>query len=182
MDINPDEVVTIELDCDGWTEPYSRDITRRQLGELLLRLDDMSDTTDTAPQPFPWPTPEEAYATAPCITSELGWTAYHAVGRPTGALLGREFWLRRAAVLDRIALGDEVESVFGDACEVAADAARRLLDTDKVEEITDPRGYVRQQYATWRKQEQRAELVATGRCPNCQWPERDCNCADHPDA
>ncbi|NUK00588.1 hypothetical protein [Streptomyces lunaelactis] len=151
MDIN-NEVVTVELDCDGWTEPYARDLTRRQLGELLVQLDDMGDATDTAalaPQPLNRPTPDAAYATAPCITSELGWTAYHAVGRPTGALLGREFWLRRAAVLDRIALGDEVESVFGDACEAATEAARRLLDVDQVEGITDPRGYVRQQYAHW---------------------------------
>ncbi|MER6612693.1 hypothetical protein [Streptomyces xantholiticus] len=152
MDIDPDEVVTVELDCDGWTEPYSRDITRRQLGELLVQLDGMSDATDNSDpesQPLTWPTPEEAYATAPCITSEIGWTAYHAVGRPTGALLGREFWLRKAAVLDRIALGDDVESEFGDACEAATDAARRLLDIDQAEDITDLRGYVRQQYAVW---------------------------------
>ncbi|MER5464087.1 hypothetical protein ABT010_26055 [Streptomyces sp. NPDC002668] len=154
MDINPDEVVTIELDCDGWTETYSRDITRRQLGELLVHLDDMSDATDNAspaPQPLTRPTPDEAYATAPCITSEIGWTAYHSVGRPTGALLGREFWLRKAAVLDRIALGDEAGQGFGDACEAATDAARYLLDIDHADGITDPRGYVRQQYALWAK-------------------------------
>ncbi|WP_406273671.1 hypothetical protein OHT93_26050 [Streptomyces sp. NBC_00191] len=133
-------------------------------------------------RPQTWPTPEEAYATAPCITSEIGWTAYHAVGRPTGALLGREFWLRKAAVLDRIALGDAAQDLFSDACEAATDAARHLLDTDQAEGITDPRGYVRQEYAAWHKQEHRAELVAAGRCPNCQWPERDCNCAEHPDA
>ncbi|MFG2789973.1 MazG-like family protein [Streptomyces sp. NPDC048419] len=28
----------------------------------------------------------------------------------------------------------------------------------------------------------RAALIAAGRCPNCQWPAQDCNCADHPDA
>ncbi|WP_406302820.1 hypothetical protein OHA61_10080 [Streptomyces sp. NBC_00885] len=173
-----------------WLTPEGTEETRPctgipyedMLAAGLIRRVGKAACGDADPKLSPWPTPDEAYATAPCITSELGWTAYHAVGRPTGALLGREFWLRRAAVLDRIALGDEVESVFGDACEAATDAARRLLDTDKVEEITDPRGYIRQQYATWRKQEQRAELVATGRCPNCQWPEHECNCADHPDA
>ena len=110
--------------------------------------------------------PDRAYALAPSITSELGWTAYHAVGRPTGALLGREFWLRRAAVLDRIALGDEVESVFRDACEAATDAARRLIEFDRSGEgdyhgapywpdhpgtTADPRRYVRQEYAHWAK-------------------------------
>ncbi|WP_328674546.1 hypothetical protein OG905_21045 [Streptomyces sp. NBC_00322] len=157
MDINPDEIVTVELDCEGWTEAYTRDITRRQLGELLVQLDDMAaDSTDYADhrpqtQPETWQTPEEAYATAPCIPSEIGWTAYNAVGRPTGALLGREFWLRKAAVLDRIALGDENGEAFGDACEAATEAARRLLDLDRAEGITDPRGYVRQQYALWAK-------------------------------
>ncbi|QCX79102.1 hypothetical protein C9F11_27500 [Streptomyces sp. YIM 121038] len=28
----------------------------------------------------------------------------------------------------------------------------------------------------------RAELIAAGRCPNCQWLTYQCNCADHPDA
>ncbi|MDX3226090.1 hypothetical protein [Streptomyces sp. ME19-01-6] len=48
MDIDPDEIVTVELDCDGWPSPYARDITRRQLGELLLLLDDMAAETETA--------------------------------------------------------------------------------------------------------------------------------------
>lgn len=51
MDVDPDEIVTVELSWDngGWRpETYSRDITRRQLGELLLRLDDMAGTAEDA--------------------------------------------------------------------------------------------------------------------------------------
>ncbi|MFF4549247.1 hypothetical protein [Streptomyces sp. NPDC001435] len=45
MDIDPDEIVTVELRWDngGWLpETYSRDLTRRQLGDLLLQVDDMA--------------------------------------------------------------------------------------------------------------------------------------------
>ncbi len=45
MAIDPEEIVTVELDCDDWYVPYSREITRCQLGELLLRLDAMADAT-----------------------------------------------------------------------------------------------------------------------------------------
>ncbi|MET8534743.1 hypothetical protein ABZV67_23180 [Streptomyces sp. NPDC005065] len=45
MDSDPEEIVTIELDSEGWSAPYARDVTRRQLGELLLQLDDMADAT-----------------------------------------------------------------------------------------------------------------------------------------
>ncbi|MFJ2199404.1 hypothetical protein [Streptomyces violaceusniger] len=48
MDIDPNEVVTVGLDRDGWPSPYTRNITRRQLGELLLQLDDMADETEGA--------------------------------------------------------------------------------------------------------------------------------------
>ncbi|MGZ9931718.1 hypothetical protein ACXNSR_17690 [Streptomyces sp. NC-S4] len=41
------EVVTVELDWGDLDEPYRRDITRRQLGQLLLNFDDMADTTAT---------------------------------------------------------------------------------------------------------------------------------------
>ncbi|MET7911526.1 hypothetical protein ABZS98_25300 [Streptomyces avermitilis] len=48
MDIDPDEIVTVELrwDNDGLPETYSRDITRRQLGDLLMQVDDMAVETD----------------------------------------------------------------------------------------------------------------------------------------
>ncbi|MFF4228996.1 hypothetical protein [Streptomyces sp. NPDC001820] len=100
-----------------------------------------------------WPTPDEAYALAPSIISEIGWTARTArtAADPFGQELGREFWLRKAAVLDRIALADEHANMHGDATEVAAKAAQRLTDTDDAAAICDPRHYVRQQYAHWAK-------------------------------
>ncbi|MBT2365417.1 hypothetical protein J7E88_08815 [Streptomyces sp. ISL-10] len=98
-----------------------------------------------------WPTPEAAYALAPSIISEIGWTARAAADKPFGHALGREFWLRKAAVLDRIALADEDAGIHGDASEVAAKAAQRLMDTDNARAACDPRHYVRQQYAHWAK-------------------------------
>ncbi|WP_406862510.1 hypothetical protein ABZO31_19490 [Streptomyces sp. HUAS MG47] len=121
-------------------------------------------TADHRPPSETWPTPERAYAKAPSIVSEIGWTASEAVGRPTFALLGREFWLRKAAVLDRIALDDNNASVHTDADEIALTAALRLLDIDRDGDgdyhgapywpehpraLADPRGYVRQEYAHW---------------------------------
>ncbi|MET9654614.1 hypothetical protein ABZZ44_30690 [Streptomyces sp. NPDC006460] len=99
-----------------------------------------------------WPTPEDAYALAPSIISEIGWTARTAADKPFGKDIGREFWLRKAALLDRIALGDESERMRSDAAEMATEAARRLMDTDEATVICDPRAYVRQQYERWLKQ------------------------------
>ncbi|MFG2962289.1 hypothetical protein ACGFZS_03295 [Streptomyces sp. NPDC048288] len=47
MDIDPDEIVTVELrwDNDGLPATYTRDITRRHLGDLLLQIDDMASDT-----------------------------------------------------------------------------------------------------------------------------------------
>ncbi|MFF3878489.1 hypothetical protein [Streptomyces sp. NPDC001978] len=98
-----------------------------------------------------WPTTEEAYATAPSIIREIGWTAHTAAEKPFGTRLGREFWLRKAAVLDRIALTDEADAIPSDAAEVATEAARRLIELDDTTVICDPRHYVRQQYAHWTK-------------------------------
>ncbi|MDF3288490.1 hypothetical protein [Streptomyces silvisoli] len=50
MDVDPNEIVTVELSWDngGWLpETYSQDITRRQLGELLLQIDDMAGETES---------------------------------------------------------------------------------------------------------------------------------------
>ncbi|MFF0426969.1 hypothetical protein ACFYUJ_21460 [Streptomyces sp. NPDC004520] len=100
-----------------------------------------------------WPTPEQAYATAPSIISEIGW-----VVRTLASNLGREFWLRKAALLDRIALGDEVAPAVIDItgvtditefADAAIQAARQLMDIDNTAVICDPRHYVRQQYARW---------------------------------
>lgn len=108
-------------------------------------------TADHRPDPEPWPTPDEAYALAPSIVSEIGWTARTAADKSFGARLGREFWLRKAAVLDRIDLADEAAGIHGDAAEVAIKAAQRLMEVDDAAVICDPRHYVRREYAHWAK-------------------------------
>nr|WP_260859845.1 hypothetical protein [Streptomyces cupreus] len=139
-------------------------------------------TADHRPAPQDWPTPEQAYANAPSINSEIGWTARFLADAQCFTALDREFYLRKAALLDRIALLDEPHDPHGDATETAEAAAVFLLDMDEPGVTCDPRAYIRRQYAAWQHQQQRAALIADGRCPNCQWPEQDCNCADHPDA
>ncbi|MEU9357444.1 hypothetical protein AB0D35_04895 [Streptomyces sp. NPDC048301] len=93
-----------------------------------------------------WPTPDTAYAKAPSIVREIGWTAQAAADKPFGTTLGREFWLRKAALLDRIALAEEAE---GQGHDVAEHAAERLMELDSPDTVCDPRHYVRQQYALW---------------------------------
>jgi hypothetical protein len=48
MDIDPDEIVTVELswDNEGLPTIYSRDLTRRQLGDLLVQVDSMAADTE----------------------------------------------------------------------------------------------------------------------------------------
>lgn len=51
MDVDPDEIVTVELswDNDGLPTTYTQRVTRRQLGDLLVQVDDMAaDTEDRA--------------------------------------------------------------------------------------------------------------------------------------
>ncbi|WAZ23164.1 hypothetical protein STRCI_004489 [Streptomyces cinnabarinus] len=108
-------------------------------------------TADHHPEPEPWPTPEEAYALAPSIISEIGWTARTAADGPIYEGVDREFWLRKAALLDRVALSNEGASVSSDAADLAVKAAHRLMDLDDIHGSCDPRGYVRQQYARWIK-------------------------------
>ncbi|MEU8750754.1 hypothetical protein AB0C88_09740 [Streptomyces chartreusis] len=93
----------------------------------------------------PWPTAEQAYALAPSLVSEIGWTADQAASKPFGTRSPRDFWLRKAALLDRIALQD----VGDDAAETANEAAERLMSLDDAGVICEPRHYVRQQYAHW---------------------------------
>ncbi|MGW6688387.1 hypothetical protein [Streptomyces sp. NPDC054961] len=121
-------------------------------------------------QPSHWPAPETAYATAPSIISEIGWTA-RGVRDCLHDVHVREFWLRKAALLDRIALTDD-NPVSGGAATPAVEAARRLMDIDQTagpgpggyadgpdtpytpdhpESTRDPRGYVRQEYALWKR-------------------------------
>ncbi|OIJ69223.1 hypothetical protein [Streptomyces mangrovisoli] len=110
-------------------------------------------TADHRPEPEPLPTPEEAYALAPSIISEIGWTARTAADRPFYDGLNREFWLRKAALLDRIALSDETDSDLSGAADLATRAALRLIELDGTAAISDPRHYVRQQYAAWAKRQ-----------------------------
>jgi hypothetical protein len=104
-------------------------------------------TADHRPTPKDWPTPEQAYATAPSINSEIGWTARFLADAECYTELDREFYLRKAALLDRIALLDEPDATDGDATETAQAAALYLLDIDQPGVICNPRAYVRQQYA-----------------------------------
>ncbi|MEU8847892.1 hypothetical protein AB0C70_16960 [Streptomyces sp. NPDC048564] len=97
-----------------------------------------------------WPTPEQAYADAPSINSEIGWTARFLAEAECFTELGREFYLRKAALLDRISLLDEPD-MFGDATMTADAAALYLLDMDQPGVTCDARHYVRQQYAHWAK-------------------------------
>ncbi|MCX4627551.1 hypothetical protein [Streptomyces sp. NBC_01443] len=46
MDIDPFEVVTLEMNWDGLDQPYTKRLTRLQLGELLLQVDDMAVQTE----------------------------------------------------------------------------------------------------------------------------------------
>ncbi|MEW2471779.1 hypothetical protein AB0919_43470 [Streptomyces sp. NPDC046994] len=108
-------------------------------------------TADHFAEPEPWPTPEEAYTLAPSIVSEIGWTARTAADRPFYDGLNREFWLRKAALLDRIALSDEADSATRDAADLATRAAQRLMELDNTAVTSEPRHYVRQQYAAWAK-------------------------------
>ncbi|MEV0322061.1 hypothetical protein ACIBKX_18805 [Streptomyces sp. NPDC050658] len=94
-----------------------------------------------------WPTPEESYASAPSINSEIGWVARTLAHSECFTELGRDFYLRKAALLDRIALLDEPDAPDGDATATADAAAVFLLDMDQAGPFYDPRAYVRQQYA-----------------------------------
>ncbi|MGW7312655.1 hypothetical protein [Streptomyces sp. NPDC054865] len=46
MDIDPFEVVTLEMKWDGLDRPYAKRLTRLQLGELLMQVDDMAGETE----------------------------------------------------------------------------------------------------------------------------------------
>ncbi|WP_328544395.1 hypothetical protein [Streptomyces europaeiscabiei] len=111
----------------------------------------LPDTTNGAGHavPEPWPTAEDAYADAPSILSEIGWTARFLAGLKCFTALDREFYLRKAALLDRIALLDEPDDPHGDVTGTAVAAALYLIDTDRADVTGDPRGYVRRQYTHW---------------------------------
>lgn len=53
MDFAPEDVITVDMSWDNGgvlPETYSRNITRRQLGELLMQIDDMAWDTEAADQ------------------------------------------------------------------------------------------------------------------------------------
>ncbi|MDX3313712.1 hypothetical protein P1S61_32530 [Streptomyces sp. ME08-AFT2] len=103
-------------------------------------------TADHRPDPADWPTAEQAYAGAPSINSEIGWISHTLADSKCYTELDREFYLRKAALLDRIALLDEPDT-GGDTTDTAHAAAVFLLDMDQPGAIYDPRAYVRRQYA-----------------------------------
>lgn len=122
------------------------------------------------PAANPWPTPEQAYADAPGVGYELEVTREILTDTPLSPDLNREYWLRRAAALDRMALG--LAPGHDATPEAARDAAISLMDLDSTaglgpsgyadgpyhpdhpESTRDPRGYVRQEFAIWHKNNQ----------------------------
>ncbi|WP_051798887.1 hypothetical protein [Streptomyces sp. NRRL S-337] len=109
----------------------------------------MFDTTKL-PAPADLPTPEQAYANAPHLAAET--TLLHAASMAPEAELDREWYLRHAALLDRVALrlaAFDSEPGAATAVEEADATAVYLLDMDQAPRDYDPRPYVRQQYALW---------------------------------
>ncbi|MFF5666578.1 hypothetical protein ACFY7F_27625 [Streptomyces griseofuscus] len=108
-----------------------------------------------SPAPGPFPAPETAYALAPNIASEIRWTTRTVATTECFTELDRDYYLRKAALLDRIALLDDPLLSGGDSTETAIAAALVLLDSDRphiAPHLADraeqnPRGYVRHQYA-----------------------------------
>ncbi|MFH8695206.1 hypothetical protein [Streptomyces chartreusis] len=87
-----------------------------------------------------WPNATQAYATAPEPGSELEWLR-------TTEDRGREWWLRRAALTDRMAHG--LTPGHTASTSKAFDLACRLMAIDGDVVGCNPRAYVRQQYALW---------------------------------
>ncbi|MGW1076549.1 hypothetical protein [Streptomyces sp. NPDC002537] len=106
--------------------------------------------------------PAVAYAGAPSILMEMSWVISQSAPSAEWEQ-GREFWLRKAAMLDRMAIKEAAMYVPGVATgivESAAQAARALVEYDVehsglslkgAELITDEdhREYVRHQYHEW---------------------------------
>lgn len=126
--------------------------------------------TADLPAANPWPTPEQAYAGAPAVSYELDWARVTVMDTPLHPDLNREYWLRRAAALDRMALG--FAPGYDATPEAATEAALQVLDLDSTaglgpsgyadgpyhpdhpESTRNPRGYVRQEFAIWHKNNQ----------------------------
>ncbi|NEC84965.1 hypothetical protein [Streptomyces sp. SID12501] len=108
-----------------------------------LLLPDTTAHDDPGPEPEPWPTAEDAYASAPNPRDEFEWLVNEAhAGRRD-----REWWLRRAAVVDRRSADLPSDHCLRD--EHALDLARFLIELDGATVTGDPRRYVRRQYLYW---------------------------------
>jgi len=122
-----------------------------------------------------FPAPEVAYADAPGVVSEIGWVAQQARTLPFDQETSREYWLRKAALVDRIALARAVthpQEEALDAAEMASNAAVQLIEYDERQPDGDERpaagsirfsdalicagyrAYVRQQYLAWNRAQQ----------------------------
>lgn len=99
-----------------------------------------------------WPTPEQAYEGAPDVLDALAAVTATAAGAECFTHLDREYYLCKAAVLDRIALAEGADWRDQLAADAAAD---HFLDIDPAPVICDPRAYVRQQYARWATTQER---------------------------
>ncbi|MFH8786310.1 hypothetical protein [Streptomyces roseoverticillatus] len=93
-----------------------------------------------------WPSPTEAYANAPDTENERAWVDENLAAEHAWDSC-REFWLRQGALWDRIALREEADGHHGDACVLARQAGRRVMDMDGERTTCDTRAYLRQQYA-----------------------------------
>ncbi|MEU2873506.1 hypothetical protein ABZ769_30615 [Streptomyces olivoreticuli] len=135
----------------------------RCLSSRYADMERLYITADHRSEQALWPTPENTYATAPDVASEIGWIA-RTTAEPDDEEMDREYDLRKAALLDRIALRTEPDEPHPNATEAAAAAALWLMDSDKwqgggysgipyrpgsPEAEANPRGYVRQEYAAW---------------------------------
>ncbi|MEU7485042.1 hypothetical protein [Streptomyces sp. NPDC042319] len=119
------------------------------------------------------PTPVDTYAEAPHLLAEMTWITDQVATHASGMRLSREFWLRKAALLDRLAMREAEEvgipGATAEADILAARAAHRLAQYDRERgggpfatsngpippdsPLWDPsyRPYVRQEYAAWRR-------------------------------
>lgn len=105
-------------------------------------------------------TPSQAYADVPTVLREMNAVLAMAGAHPFGEDPGREFWLRKAVLADRIALQESAlytPDVAAEAVRAANIAAMRLADYDRAHgTAAGPYGptaglrpYVRQEYAAW---------------------------------
>ncbi|WP_329148415.1 hypothetical protein OIU91_20225 [Streptomyces sp. NBC_01456] len=109
------------------------------------------------------PLPDDAYASAPTICQELCLIAEATDSRPSDVSKDREFRLRKAALLDRVALRELAHGdarAAADADEAATVAAEWLIEYDirhrglsrKGQDLVlseDYRNYVRTEYLAW---------------------------------